>query len=396
MSDFAQHGLISTLQCLTENQTPRLERELEKLGEAAPVALVLPCHFSELERPALGEILEAVSASRFIREVIVGLNGAGPDDLESAREFFSRLRIEHRMIWTGHSLFTDIPGVEGTGESVGGKGMNLWACLGSLLLEGRCRVAMTLDCDVTSSTREMMSRLAYAVLHPDLDFAFAKAYYSRVSDRMYGRVTRLLIAPLLQALVRVAGHAPMLDFLSSFRYALSGESAFRIEVAETLPLDTGWGVEMGLLCDLFREVDPRAICQVEGGAHYEHKHQDLSAALSPMAAEIVRVLFRELTREGLVIDSGFQAALEQSYYREAREALRRSRALAMLNGLPCDAEEEERAVGVFGRSLAGARKALSRPKLPSWNRLRKEAPDFVEAFRDIVAESGPLRRVASV
>ena len=73
-------------------------------------------------------------------------------------------------------------------------------------------------------------------------------YYSRVTDRLYGRVSRLFLAPLLHALLRVAGHQPLLDFLLSFRYPLAGEVALTRELATTLPASSGWGLEIGSVC----------------------------------------------------------------------------------------------------------------------------------------------------
>ena len=124
-------------------------------------------------------------------------------------------------------------------------------------------------------------------------------YYSRVTDRLYGRVSRLFLAPLLHAIVRVAGHQPLVDFLLSFRYPLAGEVALTRELAATLPASSGWGLEIGQLCEVFRRVDPREVCQVDGGAGYDHKHQPAATALAGMAAEIARELFAQLAAEGL-------------------------------------------------------------------------------------------------
>jgi len=37
----------------------------------------------------------------------------------------------------------------------------------------------------------MLARLVYPVVHPAIDFEFSKGYYARVSEKLYGRVTRL-------------------------------------------------------------------------------------------------------------------------------------------------------------------------------------------------------------
>ncbi|MFI5322253.1 MAG: hypothetical protein ACHQ6U_01690 [Thermodesulfobacteriota bacterium] len=50
-----------------------------------------------------------------------------------------------------------------------------------------------------------------------MDYEFCKGYYSRVTDRMYGRVTRLFISPVIRALKKIFGHLPFLVYLDGFR-----------------------------------------------------------------------------------------------------------------------------------------------------------------------------------
>jgi glucosyl-3-phosphoglycerate synthase len=180
-------------------------------------------------------------------------------------------------------------------------------------------------------------------------------YYSRVTDRLYGRVSRLFLAPLLHALVRVAGHQPLLDFLLSFRYPLAGEMAMTRELAAALPVSSGWGLEIGQLCELFRRADPREVCQVDGGAGYDHKHQPAATALVEMAAEIARELFAQLAAEGLPDDAKFREAVAVAYRREAAHALRRSAALALVNALPFDEAVEREIVETFAARLSAVR-----------------------------------------
>jgi glucosyl-3-phosphoglycerate synthase len=40
---------------------------------------------------------------------------------------------------------------------------------------------------------------------------------------MYGRATRLLIAPLIRSMMEIVGHTEFLRYLDSFRYPLAGE-----------------------------------------------------------------------------------------------------------------------------------------------------------------------------
>jgi glucosyl-3-phosphoglycerate synthase len=135
---------------------------------------------------------------------------------------------------------------------------------------------VTQDADVTSFRGSTLARLCAACVHPQLGYHFSRMYYSRVTDRLYGRVSRLFLTPLLQAFIRVAGHHPLLDFLASFRYPLAGETALRTALAAELPLGASWSLEIGMLCEVFRRADPREICQVDGGTGYDHRHHPLS------------------------------------------------------------------------------------------------------------------------
>lgn len=69
----------------------------------------------------------------------------------------------------------------------------------------------------------MLARLIYPVANPAFNYMFCKGYYARVADgTMNGRVSRLLVTPLLRALKKVCGQREFLDYMDSFRYPLAG------------------------------------------------------------------------------------------------------------------------------------------------------------------------------
>jgi len=136
--------------------------------------------------------------------------------------------------------------------------------------------------------------------------------------------------------------------------------ALSLDLAAALPLDPGWGLEIGMLCDLFRQVDPRQVCQVDAGLRYDHKHQPLGdrrQGLVRMAGEIAVTLLGHLRQEGIRPSPAFLEAVVASYRREAGEALRRSALLARINGLGYAAQEEEQAVDSFCDVLQNACRA---------------------------------------
>ena len=343
MSDFAQTGLICTLQRLNETHLARLEAELTELASARPIALVLPCHGMDLEKAALAGIVAELQGAAFLREIVVTLNGVDEITFALAQERFKPLPQRVTFLWN------DRPGT--APPALSGKGGNAAAAFAHLVAHAECEIVATQDCDVASFRRVDLARLCYAVAHPQLGYRFAKMYYSRVTDRLYGRVSRLFLAPLLHAVVRVAGHVPLVDFLLSFRYPLAGEVAMTRELAASLRTHAGWGLEIGQLCEVFRHVDPREVCQVDGGTGYDHKHQPATTALAAMAAEIARELFAQLAAEGLPHDLAFRTSITRAYRHEAAHALRRSASLALINGLPFDDASESAIVAAFAARL---------------------------------------------
>ena len=57
MSDFYQNGIITNFHNSTRRPLEELEGELQRFARKRPMSLVLPSLFSELERPALVNIV---------------------------------------------------------------------------------------------------------------------------------------------------------------------------------------------------------------------------------------------------------------------------------------------------------------------------------------------------
>lgn len=382
MSDFAQAGLICTLQRLNAVHDQQLEIELRELGQVKPITLILPCHAGDLGRPALAHVCTELQEAQWLGEVVVSMNGLDAKGFAHAKTFFSRLPQTVRILWNDGSRLRPLH-AEVAGGFAHGKGLNVWAAIGLLTAEGSSRIVATQDCDVASFRRSNLARLCYACAHPQLGFQFAKMYYSRVTDRLYGRVSRLFFAPLLHAVLRVTGHQPLLDFLLSFRYPLAGECALSQDLAATLPWSAGWALEVGALCEVFRQTDPRDICQVDAGSGYDHKHQAVERGLAGMCGEIAQALFAQLTAEGVRVDDAFRAALTSAFRKESALALRRSAALAQINGLPFDQAAEQGIVEIFTVQLDSP--AIQAPAaLPAWQRLQRERPDILLSLRQAV------------
>ena len=398
MSDFFQTGAISTLHRLGEPDVARMERELAEFAQETPIALVLPCHSRELGSPALQLIARELQGVAYLKQIVVGIDAATRADWNKARSFFAQLPQKPVLIWNdGPRMRLLLDRVETAGLSIGpaGKGRNVWTCFGYVLASEQVRMVALHDCDIVNYDRELLARLCYPVAHPSLGFDFCKGYYARVTDKLNGRVMRLLVTPLLRALRSILGPHPFLVYLDTFRYPLAGEISMHLELAGRLRIPFDWSLEVGTLAEVFRNAAPRAICQSELCGNYDHAHQELSPedsrlGLNKMAADIAQALFRRMAAEGIRLDAGLFDTLLISYLRQAEDALRFYSADAAINGLRFPRHEEESAVSTFVRSIRTAAKAfqqdpMAMPLIANWNRLKSALPTFFEELLEAVA-----------
>jgi len=397
MADFHQSSDITTLHRLVPDDTDRLERDIERLARRHPIALVLPCLYSEFSRPAIRHILEELRHASYVDHVVLSLGHASEDDLAAASRALSRLPQRVSIIWNDGPALQALYGrLRETGLDTGpdGKGRSCWIAYGFLLADEACDVIACHDCDVTTYSRDLLARLCYPVVNRRLGFEFAKGYYARVAGTLNGRVTRLFVTPLLRALQSTVGAVPILEFLAGFRYPLAGEFAMTRDVARVSRMPANWGLEVGVLAEVFRNCGPARVCQTELCDTYDHKHQALSPddpgkGLVRMCVEIGQSLFGSLSAEGLVLSDALLRTLQVRYRRVAEDTLRRYEADAAINGLDYDRHLEERMLEAFGRGLALACRRqdedpLGVPIMPSWDRVHAALPDFLDMLREAV------------
>ena len=151
----------------------------------------------------------------------------------------------------------------------------------------------------------MLAKLFYPVVNPLFNFEFCKGFYPRVADnKMNGRVARLLVFPLLNALEKTIGNSDYLNFMKSFKYPLAGEFSFRRNVLPELRISSDWGIN-GVLSEMQKNFSPHNICQVDLADSYDHKHQELSISdetkgLSRMSIDIIKTIIRKLATQEIV------------------------------------------------------------------------------------------------
>jgi len=172
-----------------------------------------------------------------------------------------------------------------------GKGENLWKSL--YLLEGD--IIVWVDTDI----KNIHPKFVYGPAGPLLEYdhlKYVKTFYERpltVGNKMRpsggGRVTEILARPLL---------ANFYPELSQFLQPLSGEYAGRRETLEAVPFRVGYGVEIGLLIDIYEKYGMQSLAQVDLDRRV-HRNRSLPA-LSKMSFAILHTFFTKLQQQDIV------------------------------------------------------------------------------------------------
>lgn len=398
MSDFYQVGVIATFHRLSEHNLPQLEEELQHHAQVRPIALVLPALARELDGPAMPHILSELRQVRYLKRVVLSLDRADRAQFERARAALAALDPPGRVVWHDGPRLQDLYAeLRASGLPIGdqGKGRSCWMAFGDVLAAGDCQVITLHDTDITTYSRSLLARLCYPVANPNMAYEFCKGYYPRVSGgRMHGRVTRLLMTPLIRSLYQLIGYHHLLIYLDSFRYILAGEFSMVTDLARVNRIPGDWGLEVGVLAEVYRNTSVNRVCQVGLAERYDHRHQELSAddperGLYKMSIDIAKSIFRTLAREGIVLSAGSFRSLIATYVRTAEDTITRFHDDAVINGLEYDRHSEEAAVAAFanGLRLAGEQflsDPLGPPLIPNWNRVSSALPGFLDRLRDAV------------
>jgi glucosyl-3-phosphoglycerate synthase len=399
MSDFYQTGVVSTLHRLGNPDLEEIEAKLAKYSMERPIALVLPSLYSELAGEALKNIVRELTEVKYVKEIVVTLGPATDKEFENAKAFFSGLPQKTRVIWNNGKRMKKIyKAIESEELPTGleGKGRSVWMAYGYVLSRHEFNAIALHDCDIVTYNRSLLARLCYPVTNPSLDYDFCKGFYTRVTDKMHGRVTRLLVTPLIRALERIIEYHPLLVFFDSFRYILAGEFSMDVNLARVNRIPGDWGLEVGTLAEVYRNTSINRVCQVDIADNYEHKHQSMSPedatkGLNKMCVDICKSIFRTLASEGVVFSDGFFKTLVATYVRTAQDMLKRYEDDASINGLLFDRHEESLAVDTFTKGIRKAAEAIMRdplgvPQITSWDRVTAAIPDVLDKIFEAVEE----------
>lgn len=389
---------ITTLHDLNLDKN-KLMKNISDAAAVRPVSVVMPMLYSEIKNDALGNIVKQLNKCTYLKEVIVPLSAKSKEEFNHVKRFFRNLTIPKLVMWCNgpriENLLTQLKSEGLNLTRYRGKGRDVWLALGIANL--RSYAVALHDADIQGYTEVLPTKLLYPILEPELDFKFNKGYYARVNIErtiMYGRVFRLFLHPLLKSLVDLLETEPdFIRFLRSFRYPISGEFALTSDLARDLDIPGGWGIEIGVMAEIYRNVAVKRICQTDLG-FYEHKHQEIGDShkgLVKMSGEIFKTLLRVLIEEeNIQLSRSFLLSLRVLYQRNAQDCIRKYHADAHINGIEYDRHLEETMAEKFSQEIMVAgNKYMLRPvgtRIPDWLRTISARKKIREELLDIVIE----------
>ena len=400
MGSFYQNGIVANLHDFSygtssEGNYKKLENDLIKFSKKNPMELILPCLFSEISGKALPKIINEINKTKFLNHIVIGLDRANKNQYTEAANFFENLKIPYSILWNDGPRLMELDKElkeKGLSPKEFGKGRNVWFCIGMTLARGKAESIALHDCDILTYEKSLLAKLFYPVANPVFNFQFCKGYYPRVADgKMNGRVSRLLVFPLLLAMEKTIGRSEYLDFMKSFRYPLAGEFSFRKNLLPRLRIPSDWGLEIGVLSEMQRNHSSNRICQVDLAQKYDHKHQDLSenddnSGLSRMSIDITKALIRKLATQGNIFTLETFRSIKATYYRAALDMIDIYRSDAQMNDLIFDSHIEEKTVELFALNIMKAGESffenpMETPFIPTWNRVLSAIPDFLDRLK---------------
>jgi len=398
MSDFFQNGVITTLQHVGDRTIEDMEEELESFAKRRNMVLLLPALYSEFETPAMQTIIDELKGVKYLHKIILGLDQATKEQFEEVKQRMSVLSCDVNVLWNDgpriKEIYKNLTDEHFPGLNTPGKGRNVWTMIGYGLTDQDNYAFALHDCDIVNYKRDIVARLFYPIVHPALDFEFNKGYYSRVTSKLHGRVTRLFYTPLIKSLEVTFGTNRYLDYMESFRYALSGEFAFIRSLGRGIGISPTWGLEVSTLSEVYKNTSNRRICQTEIMDTYEHKHQELGSkdaggGIYKMATDIAKTLFRILSQEGIVFSKASFQTLLSSFYQESRFEISKYNALSKISGLKYNRQSEILAVEAFQDAIKEAasdfyENPMGVPPLSPWITVRSVIPEFSDAFCEAV------------
>ena len=174
---------------------------------------------------------------------------------------------------------------------------------------------------------------------------------------------------------------------------MAGEFSFRRRVLKDIRIPFDWGLEIGVLSEMYRNYAGNRLCQVDIADNYDHKHQDISLTntskgLSKMSIDIIKAIIRKLASQGETFSMSIFRSLKATYYREALDFVQIYKKDALMNNFEIDVHEEETAVELFAVIMIAGQTFLDSPmespNIPTWSRVDTALPNFLKDLKQTV------------
>jgi len=389
---------VPTFTLLREDATESMEKKILRISKTMPIGVIIPALYSDLASDAMRNIIQELKKAEFVKRVYISLDKADKNEFKKGLEIVKPLEERVVLLWNSNpsveSVVDEIESLLPLGPP--GKGRAVWTALGYVLAKDEVSVVAFHDADIVTYDKNLLVRLVYPVVA--LRYQFSKGFYARYANKLYGRVVRLFYFPFVRSLREVIGPSEFLEYMADFRYPLSGEFATFIDIAREIRFPSDWGIEVGILSEIYHLVTIPRICQVELAKRYDHKHQKLGKSpktgLLRMVTDIARTFFTQLSSQGYVIDEEMFHTLKLTYLTEAREVVGVYEALARMHNLDFDLHEELTAVESFAGALDNAFDELHKypfgsPLIPNWKRVEVAIDDVLLRLQEALEE--PLK-----
>ena len=360
---------------MTKHSSQELANGLKK----RPTAILIPCLFEEFSRPALANIRDILSTFDDLNEIVIALSAKSKEEVCDAKAFFSSMPFPVHIHWTNSpSVIELLKEQENNGlELLGtpGKGWAVWQGIGLATIDSE--VIALFDADIRTFNYSYPARMLQPLLDPSNGISYVKAFYSRLSletNALQGRATRLFVGPLLASLEQLLGNGPFLDYLQAFRYPLAGEFAFNKDLAMNLRIPCDWGLEIGLLSEVYRNVRISRIAQVDLGI-FDHKHKEIGTSpkqgLQRMCKEILSTVLRSLMEhQAITLTNSQLSTLEVLYRRVGVDRVIQYGLDSAVNNIPYNRHEEKLSVQKFAELLKPAIREFQespiKKQMPCW------------------------------
>lgn len=394
--DIKQEEITTLHELCTDKK--KLMKSVTDATQERPVSVILPMLYKEVKSDALKNIVTGLNKCKYLNNVVIPLAAKDKQEFEHVKLFFRKLDIPKLIMWcNGPKIEKLLDELKTDGIDLlkyRGKGRDVWLAMGIASIDSY-GIALH-DADVLHYDEMIPTKLLYPIIEPELDFKFNKGYYARVNletQIIYGRVFRLFLHPLLRSFVDNIGYeTDFVRFLRSFRYPISGEFALTSDLARDIDLPGDWGLEIGIMSEIYKNVALKRICQTDLG-FYDHKHQKIGDSnekgLTKMTEDILKTLLRVLIEEDHIeISKETLISLRVLYMQHARELIRKYHADAHFNNLNYDRHLEETIVEKFSQQIMKSGISyLRKPvgtRIPDWLRTISARRKIREQLLDVV------------